>query len=190
MNVYVGSGWVAMFQKKESPLPTQNCCCHRIEIIKDTVKPHQISAVITEMASSRIFQIQLYHVEAHTMMIETLKPRDGEYYVVSYQSAGSVDSRKKNEHWYRVMESWSQAFSAYAAFAPRDAEGAIWLPDPAKSAAEFGLAEPEAAAAYDDLKHAFRTLCTGGNLNKDGWSDLRPWSDLRTQDSQLKKDDL
>ena len=37
-----------------------------------------------------------------------------------------------------VGRRWGSAYlqARYAAFAPRDAEGAIWLPDPAKSAAE------------------------------------------------------
>jgi hypothetical protein len=152
MNIYVDSGWVAFFSKKEIPLPTQDCSCHRIEIIKDKVEPDQITAVISEMASSRIFQIQLHHIEAHTLMIET-EDKDGEFTVYSYTATGRHDSKRKtSNNFLRAYEGWREVFLNYAAHAQCDDEGAICLPDPSLSAEEFGMASPEAAAAYDLLK--------------------------------------
>jgi hypothetical protein len=163
MNMYVGSGWVAFASKKEIPLPTQDCSCHRVEIIKDKVEPHQITAVISEMASSRIFQIQLHHIEAHTFMIET-EDKDGEFTVYSYTGSGGTDSKRKNENYFRAFEGWKQSFNKYETHAQCDDEGAIWLPDPSLSAEEFGMASPEAAAAYEDMKNAYRGLTAPRHL--------------------------
>ena len=47
-NPYIGDGWTAPIMRKDIPLPTQMCCCHRIEIITDGPDDQRISAVISE----------------------------------------------------------------------------------------------------------------------------------------------
>ena len=136
MNTYVGSGWVAFMSKKEIPLPTQDCSCHRVEIIKDKMEPDQITAVISEMASSRIFQIQLHNIHVNTLLTET-EDKDGEFTVYSYTGSGGTDSKRKNENFLRAIEGWEQSFNKYETHAQCDDEGAIWLPDPSLSAEEF-----------------------------------------------------
>ena len=136
MNTYVGSGWVAFMSKKEIPLPTQDCSCHRVEIIKDKMEPDQITAVISEMASSRIFQIQLHNIHVNTLLTET-EDKDGEFTVYSYTATGNHDSKRKTSNFLLAYEGWRQVFFNYAAHARCDDEGAIWLPDPSLSAEEF-----------------------------------------------------
>ena len=74
-NVHVGSGWTAMSMRKEIALPTQNCCCHRIEIISDALTGHaHETVVVSELSESRIFQIQLYHIEVQDYLSEARPP--------------------------------------------------------------------------------------------------------------------
>ena len=58
-NPFVGSGWVVPFMRKDIPLPTQDCCCHRIEIVADGPDDARVSAVVSELSSSRLFQIKV-----------------------------------------------------------------------------------------------------------------------------------
>ena len=92
-NPLVGTGWEAMLWRKDLPLPTQNCCCHRIEIVHDPAQPKNVSCVVSELASSRLFQMQLYHVENYNMLDEH-EYVDGEYAVYVYNDVGGADSKK------------------------------------------------------------------------------------------------
>ena len=89
-----------MLWRKDLPLPTQNCCCHRIEIVHDPAQPKNVSCVVSELASSRLFQMQLYHVENWGMLEEYEVDhkgvhggvaRDG---VVAARKRGCVDERR------------------------------------------------------------------------------------------------
>lgn len=49
-----------MFQRKDITLPTQDCCCHRIEVISDPdwLAPQKESIVVSMLSSSRLFQVR------------------------------------------------------------------------------------------------------------------------------------
>ena len=59
-NPYIGTGWLMPMQRKDIPLPTQDCCCHRIEVISDPdwLAPQKESIVVSMLSSSRLFQVR------------------------------------------------------------------------------------------------------------------------------------
>ena len=44
--------WTTIHARKVVPLPTQDCSCHRICVVRDPERPDDASVVVTEMASS------------------------------------------------------------------------------------------------------------------------------------------
>ena len=44
---------------RHMPLTTQDCCCHRIAVLSEGLATENWSVVISELASSKVFQIKL-----------------------------------------------------------------------------------------------------------------------------------
>ncbi len=58
-----GTGWADPSIARYLPLPTQDCCCHRIEVIGGAeLPPEHQSVVVSELASSKVFQVKLRHL--------------------------------------------------------------------------------------------------------------------------------
>jgi len=125
-NVHVGSGWTAMSMRKEIALPTQNCCCHRIEIISDALTGHaHETVVVSELSESRIFQIQLYHIEVQDYLSEEHSVTPCGTTVLRYVPAGS------NSKYSRCEEDKAQfmcALRRFVAETPREPDGSIRYP--------------------------------------------------------------
>ena len=44
---------------RHMPLPTQDCCCHRIAVLSEGLATENWSVVVSELASSKVFQIKM-----------------------------------------------------------------------------------------------------------------------------------
>ena len=75
------------------PLPTQQSCCHRVAVIEEGLPPEQHSVVVSELASSKIFQMMIRNVKAMNFLVETREVQ-GEFVVKKYTDMGGYDSKK------------------------------------------------------------------------------------------------
>ena len=65
--------WEKILARRVVPLPTQDCSCHRVAVLQTGLKPHHVSIVVTEMASSKIVQIMLQNRSVTTRVEEKVK---------------------------------------------------------------------------------------------------------------------
>lgn len=54
-----GTGWQDPVAFRVIPLPTQDCSCHRIEVICDGLDPEDASVVVSELHTSKIWQMKI-----------------------------------------------------------------------------------------------------------------------------------
>ena len=54
-----GTGWQDPVAFRVIPLPTQDCSCHRIEVIGDGLDPEDASVVVSELHASKIWQMKI-----------------------------------------------------------------------------------------------------------------------------------
>ena len=54
-----GTGWQDPVAFRVIPLPTQDCSCHRIEVIGDGLDPEDASVVVSELHTSKIWQMKI-----------------------------------------------------------------------------------------------------------------------------------
>jgi len=54
-----GSGWTTPMMYRVVPLPTQDCCCHRLEIVHEGLPPEAHSVVVSELSTSKLWQMKL-----------------------------------------------------------------------------------------------------------------------------------
>ena len=54
-----GTGWQDPVAVRVIPLPTQDCSCHRIEVIGDGLDPEDASVVVSELHTSKIWQMKI-----------------------------------------------------------------------------------------------------------------------------------
>ena len=143
--------------RKDVPLPTQDCCCHRIEIIADGPDDARVSACVSELSSSRVFQVQLAHLEVFEFMAEEHAVEStpcGQTYDVYKYTGGSElnpDSKKGAEGHGRAGSGIFAAMRLLHASAPRTAEGHIALPSYTREPPPAGFqseAEGEAWRAF------------------------------------------
>ena len=50
---FYGDSWTELFHLRSIPLPTQDCCCHRIVVVSDGVHPQNDSIIVSELSSSK-----------------------------------------------------------------------------------------------------------------------------------------
>ena len=68
---FIASRFVPRFASWLAALPTQDCCCHRVEMIRGPgIDVEKVSAVVSELSSSKVYQIQTYNVEGGFPMEE------------------------------------------------------------------------------------------------------------------------
>ena len=53
MYTFAGAKWEKFDSAKAIPLPTQDCCCHRIVVVSDGVHPQNDSIIVSELSSSK-----------------------------------------------------------------------------------------------------------------------------------------
>lgn len=70
--------WTSVGNMRAIPLPTQDCCCHRIEKICPGDDKQHHSIVISELSSSKIFQIMIGNVIDGTGTPSAARTRDGQ----------------------------------------------------------------------------------------------------------------
>ena len=51
--------WTSCLARRVMPLPTQDCSCHRVQVVDPFEDVHCRSVVVTEMASSKLLQIKV-----------------------------------------------------------------------------------------------------------------------------------
>lgn len=66
-----GQDWKKIIARRVIPLPTQDCSCHRIVLIK-TDNTEDRSIVVSEMASSKIFQMKINNITDYSSLNETI----------------------------------------------------------------------------------------------------------------------
>jgi hypothetical protein len=89
--------WQTVIGRRVIPLPTQDCACHRVEIIGNTDKPEDRSVVVTELASSKLYQMKIENVDEveeisrTDILLDTLN-RDGTPHIqANYTPLGEAD---------------------------------------------------------------------------------------------------
>ena len=50
---FYGDSWTELFHSRSIPLPTQDCCCHRIIVVSDGAHPENDSIIVSELSSSK-----------------------------------------------------------------------------------------------------------------------------------------
>ena len=53
------AAWTTCLGRRVMPLPTQDCACHRIQLVDAFADAASRSVVITEMSSSKVLQIKV-----------------------------------------------------------------------------------------------------------------------------------
>ena len=156
-NPYVGSGWEAPMMRKDIPLPTQDCCCHRIEIIADSEDDARVSAVVSELSSSRLFQTKLFNLEIYDFLLEskdTARTACGrDYTVYEYRKLGGANSKEKPPDSFLKMVGMMNKFCAV--FPPNPD---IIMPDPADPSGEKLCRTAEEKEAYKGLVESFESV--------------------------------
>lgn len=74
--------WEIIKCQRIIPLPTQDCSCHRIELIENKITENR-SIVVSEMSSSKIFQMQISNITDYAPLQEK-KEKIGEYVYKTY----------------------------------------------------------------------------------------------------------
>jgi hypothetical protein len=143
--------------------PTQDCCCHRIEIISDGPDDERLSAVVSELASSRIFQVQLQNLEIFDFLDASISTRlsecGREYTVRTYTPMGGADSKGPRKEAYEArIAQFFAVFVQYMAAFPPNAEGVVLLPSRADASANRTFDSAEQQRAFDNLVKYYRAL--------------------------------
>ena len=90
---FAPGGWDTVVGRRVVPLPTQDCSCHRVALVAGAgLAPAQRSVVVTEMASSKLLQVKVQHLDDVPPLAGTARA-SGEHAVVTYseleEAAGS-----------------------------------------------------------------------------------------------------
>ena len=79
MYVFYGDSWSEIWGCRCVPLPTQSCSCHRVTVVEDGVPPEDQSVVISELHTSRLFQMKIHNlINFLEIFNEVEYPPDGE----------------------------------------------------------------------------------------------------------------
>ena len=70
--------WKHILSSKWVPLPTQDSCIHRVEIISEGLPACDTSVVVTELASSKLWQMKLEHVHLNNGLLQRKEWRGGD----------------------------------------------------------------------------------------------------------------
>ena len=143
--------------RKDIPLPTQDCCCHRIEIIADSEDDARVSAVVSELSSSRLFQTKLFNLEIYDFLLEskdTARTTCGrEYTVYEYRKLGGANSKEKPPDSFLKMVGMMNKFCAV--FPPNPD---IIMHDPADPEGKKRCRTAEEKEAYKGLVESFESV--------------------------------
>ena len=90
---FAPGSWTQMVVMREIPLPTQDCCCHRVCVVEEGLRPEQHSLVISELSSSKLFQVKLQNLKAHTYLAE-VRTTLGEFEERKYVLKASFDGKR------------------------------------------------------------------------------------------------
>ena len=90
---FAKGSWTEVVGRRVVPLPTQDCSCHRVALVAGAgLAPAQRSVVVTEMASSKLLQVKVQHLDDVQPLAGTARA-SGEHAVVAYseleEAAGS-----------------------------------------------------------------------------------------------------
>lgn len=85
-------GWTSVTGRRVVPLPTQDSMIHRVTVVRpDKEKPEGWSVVVTELNSSKLFQIKLIHLidfDECTNVIDTVRRSNPKTTVVEEKADG------------------------------------------------------------------------------------------------------
>lgn len=85
-------GWSSISGRRVIPLPTQDCSCHRITLV-ETENPENRSILVTEMASSKVFQMKINNVTDFALLDEVIN-EDETFEFRSYINLPEDDGRR------------------------------------------------------------------------------------------------
>ena len=91
--------WDQITSMKEVPLLTQDSCCHRVCPCVAGIPTEKQSVVVTELASSRVMQLQLHHLcPSQTTLLADKRKADeatcgGPARVYEYSAIGALDTK-------------------------------------------------------------------------------------------------
>ena len=132
-----------------------------------------VSCVVSELASSRLFQIQLQHLEGFSFLEETAErsPVQAEGYTVyAYDSIGGIGTKSgvdvdHDDFGTHLSPEFRQRWKEYVAsirrfaeFAPRTDDGCVLMPRRGQPADDYGMGTGEARAAFHGYIRAYADL--------------------------------
>lgn len=117
-------GWTTVTGRRVVPLPTQDSMIHRVTVVRpDKEKPEGWSVVVTELNSSKLFQIKLIHLvdfDKCTNVIDTVSRTNPKTTVVD----ASVDGQGQVTDAVCVEEFDNYAFTQHSLIMKPDHKGA------------------------------------------------------------------
>ena len=72
--VHFCDAWKTVLGRRVVPLPTQDCSCHRVCVVRDPERPDDASVVVTEMASSKLLQVKVKNLFVTTRVRQVEHP--------------------------------------------------------------------------------------------------------------------
>ena len=62
--------WKIVISTRWVPLPTQNSCVHRIAVVAEGLPSCDVSVVVTELATSKLWQMKLEHMHLNSLLTQ------------------------------------------------------------------------------------------------------------------------
>lgn len=84
--------WQGVRSIRHLPLPTQDSCCHRVAVVNDG-PPETHSVVVSELSSSKLFQVMLSNLHDPTILKEVPTKQTEGHRVRKFQEAGGLNSK-------------------------------------------------------------------------------------------------
>ena len=61
MYVFQGDSWTELLWGKGIPLPSQDCSCHRVDVVAEGLPPEEQSIVVSELRTAKLFQMKVHN---------------------------------------------------------------------------------------------------------------------------------
>ena len=74
---FTPGNWTQFWAHHAVPLPTQSSCVHRVHVIEAGLHPDQHSVVVSELSTSKVFQIKLRSLKPLNFMYESRRLEGG-----------------------------------------------------------------------------------------------------------------
>ena len=91
-----------IIRAREVPLPTQDCCCHRIAVLSEGLPEEDWSVVVSQLASSQLTQIKIDKMDLGPMFIQRRHNDDDGFEVREYALLDHGFSQTKTTSGFNI----------------------------------------------------------------------------------------